>query len=350
MEQLDFIPTTAAEKRRRPRLAPATPTAQLPMTPARTRLLELVHRFPYSTVQMLAIAYVSTGSGVGSKHVQHELTELHHCGYVRRHWSPAFPSGAGSDPYRYTITTKGGRAGLAPERFDLDRSVILNRLSQKKNYEHFTGLSALHLILALGHLPDDVAGVPPQTWQLGEFRSDHEHQDSRIRVQVAGRPVTLWPDAEAVLHHDNGGRSLWLFEYDRERKSNPRIDLRFRAYLAHFAGPTLERAKRQHQVAGAVVVFVAPNEQQLHRLIERARDVIAHDHPNPRPLFLFWNAEGWYEHRALSRRQAVGTAAEKTRTWTRLQLKDPRKILAEHGVLTVTGKERQLVQPVASGA
>ena len=284
-------------------------------------MLELLARYRYMTANLLAHAY-STSNGRGEKHARNQLSGLFHNGLVRRHYHATRPPGDGGDSYVYSLAPEGARIVLTRDEWSAQRASIYRRGEEKTNYDHQLAVGVLQFIL-------EHAG---QSWTLDEFTSDHEDQATRIVVDVPGlRKRTLWPDAEAILGFDNGGRALYLFEINRSRRSHPRTDERFRTYAALVSGRSLERIKSTRHVSGVVVVFVEPGAAKVRSLILRAHGLIADGTiPPPRPLFLFWDSDRWRE-----------SANESSR------LRTPSKVLAEDGVLTLNGKRRQLVQPGA---
>jgi hypothetical protein len=94
----------------------------------------------------------------------------------------------------------------------------------------------------------------------------------------------------------------------------------------------------------AVVVFVVSSDAEVERFIEAATPILNRLTRRERPQFLFWNIEDWYEPLTMKRREAVGTAAERTRQWTITTLRSPQGILAALDVFDIHGKQRRLVE------
>lgn len=289
-------------------------------------MLELLLKYRYLTATLLGRVY-SDGDHQGLKYVRNQLGKLYHNGFVERHYHSSRPAGEGSDPYIYTITPDGARAVLEREQWHEQRHLIWSRCEPKQHHDHHLGISSLQILL-------EHAG---QEWALDEFTSDHEEQASQLRVEVPGLGRrTIWPDAEAVLKFPSDKRALFLFEFDRTRRSTNRLDERFRAYAAHLASKAAEKLKLERAVSGIVVVFLAANDTELKRLVIRAHALMS-DRTIPRSMFLFWNSALWYDR---------GDRGESGRA-TAPVLRDPRVVLAEESVLTVHGDRRRLIKSTA---
>lgn len=303
---------------RRPRSRAVPDSEPLAITPSRRRVLELLARYRYLSADLLGHAY-STRNGRGEKHARNLLSGLFHNRMVRRYYHPTRPAGEGSDQYVYTLGPDGARVVMARDEWVAQRAAIYRRGEEKRNYDHQLAVSTLQLILEHAE----------QAWELDEFVSDHEDQEAQFTVDAPGLgKQTLWPDAEAILRFPNGARALYLFEVDRAHRSHRRTDQRFRGYAALMSGRSLERIKATRGVTGIVAVFVEPGPAKVRSLIIRAHGLMSRETiPSPRPLFLFWNSDGWYKKDGEGRR-----------------LRRASEILAEDGVLTLNGKRRQLIQ------
>lgn len=303
---------------RKPRSHPVPDSRPLAITASRRRVLELLAHYRYLSADLVGRAY-SAGNGRGEKHARNLLGGLFHNGLVRRYYHATRPAGEGGDPYVYSLGPDGARVVLAHKEWVAERASIYRRGEEKQNYDHHLAVSILQLILEHGK----------QSWELEEFTSDHEDQDSQVVVEVPGLGKrTLWPDAQAILRLPNGARALYMFEVDRSRRSHRRTDERFRGYGALVSGRSLEKIRAARRVTGVVVVFVEPGAEKVRNLILRSHGLIADGTiPPPRPHFLFWDSEAWFERDAERRR-----------------LRAPNQILAEDSLLALNGKRRQLVQ------
>jgi hypothetical protein len=297
----------------------AVPDAEpLAITPSRRRVLELLARYRYLSADLLGHAY-STRNGRGEKHARNLLSGLFHNRLVRRYYHPTRPAGEGSDQYVYSLGPEGARAVMARDEWLAQRAAIYRRGEEKRIYDHLLAVSTLQLIL-------EHAG---QSWEIEEFVSDHEDQEARFVVEVPGLgKQTLWPDGEAIVRFPNGARALYVFEVDRAHRSHRRTDQRFRGYAALMSGRSLDKIKSARGVTGVVAVFVEPGAAKVRSLIIRAHDLMTSGTiPAPRPLFLFWNSDAWFEKDGEGRR-----------------LRRASDILADDGLLGLNGKRRQLVQ------
>lgn len=323
-----------ARSSRTQRPDPAT-LAPLEITASRRRMLELLHRYRYLTPRLLALAYSNDEGrrGRGFWHVQHELGLLWRHGLVERHYEAKRPTGEGSEQFIYTLSKEGGRVALDPATYGRDRQLIYRRVERKRgNYDHHLGLASLQLILELGASP----------WTVESFRCDERSDRSRFRVRLdAGGEHTVQPDAWVTVGYPNGQQALYLFELDLARKNNERLDTRFDCYATYLTrhGAALRNRERANNV---VVVFVAPNEPEVLRLMERATPILARWSRRERPLFLFWNLEDWYETK---QRRRISAGTEKT--WAVRELCQPKSILARPTLTNIGGDERFLVQPIA---
>jgi hypothetical protein len=297
----------------------AVPDAEpLAITPSRRRVLELLARYRYLSADLLGHAY-STRNGRGEKHARNLLSGLFHNHLVRRYYHPTRPAGDGSDQYVYSLGPDGARAVMARDEWLAQRAAIYRRGEEKRIYDHLLAVSTLQLILEHGRQP----------WELEEFVSDHEDQEAHYVVDVPGLgKQKLWPDAEAIVRFPNGARALYLFEVDRAHRSHRRTDQRFRGYAALMTGRSSDKIKTARGVTGIVAVFVEPGAAKVRSLIIRAHGLMTGGTiPPPRPLFLFWNSDAWFEKHDGGRRLRRAT-----------------EILADDSVLGLNGKRRQLVQ------
>jgi hypothetical protein len=277
------------------------------------RMLRLLHRYRYLTAPLLALGY-SQERGRGRSHVENELGKLYHREYVHRFYYSTRPTGYGSDAFVYTLARRGAHSILDAGEYTATRHAIENRAKPKRNYQHHLAIATLQLILDLGADP----------WTVEAFHSD-DVEETKFTATVDRRHRTYYPDALAVLRYPNGKRSGYFFEVDLAHKAEARLDGRFTAYAEYLTAHRRD-LKTAHGIAGAVVVFVVPTEQQLDRALERAHKSLASWGRKERPVFLFWNLESWY------------TTTEKGRA-----LKDPQRILAAESVATIAGNPRRLV-------
>jgi hypothetical protein len=321
---------------RRPRTHATALDQPFTLTASHAKMLEALHRYRYLTAPLLGVAYgAENGDGRGLKHVRNELGRLFHHGYVARHPTPL--SGHGSEQYVYTLSKRGARAILEEADYAAARHHVYNRESPQRHYEHHIALSTLQLILDLGG----------QDWTLARFRSDERRE--RFRAALGdGREVPVQPDAWATIRHRDGQQTLYLFEVDLASKNNARTEDRCAAYALHLTRE-LDRLKKREGVNNAVAVFVEPDEDQIKRMLTVSIRTFATLGLSRRsaPLFLFWNMEDWFEPKEFTRRQHVGTAAERTRRWTVPWLRSPREILTEPSLANVRGESRLLVQSTA---
>jgi hypothetical protein len=303
---------------RKPRNRAVPDSGPLAITGSRRRVLELLAHYRYLSADLVAHAY-SAKHGRGEKHARNLLGGLFHNGFVRRYYHATRPAGDGGDSYVYSLGPSGARLVLADDEWAAQRASIYRRGELKENYDHQLAVSILQLILEHGEQP----------WELEDFLADHETQDAQFMVDVPGLGRrTIWPDAEVVLRLANGARVLYMFEIDRSRRSHRRTDERFRGYSALLSGRSLERIRVARGVTGVVVVFVEPGPAKVRSMILRAHNLAAAGAiPPPRPNFLFWNSETWFEQDGERRR-----------------LRIPSQILAEESVLALNGKRRRLVQ------
>lgn len=328
--------TTTPQRSRSVRPDPAT-LKPLKLTGSRRRILELLHRYRYLTPRLLTLAYdAERARDAGlSSHIRQELKALWWHSLIDRHYQGKRPTGQGSDEYIYAISLTGGRCVLDRETYSRDRHKIFGRSQREQgNYDHHLALSSLQLILELG----------AAEWGVESFRADERTPASRFTVRLAGEHHTRQPDAWVTLALPSGQRPLYLFELDLVRKNNRLTSARFEAYATHLTGPGLPKMLAREDASYAAVVFIAPNEAEVERFLEAAAPIVGRWSRRDRPQFLFWNIEDWYEQQAMARREAVGTAAERTRQWTINALRSPRQILEALEVCDIHGKPRRLVE------
>jgi hypothetical protein len=316
--------------------APLSPGPTRGLTNSHREILELLVRYRYLTPRLLSVAYGhGDREGRGLKHVRHELRRLLLGEYVTRFNPVRQLVGFANHELVYTATLKGARAVLSDEEYSRQRHRVFNRSRREQtNYEHHLGVSALHLILALGG--------PSQGFELFHFAGERDGAAVRIPVERPdGRLGAMYPDATAVFRFPRTEqRTLYLFEYDLARKNEDRLARRFRAYQDHLTR-RLEELRRAHQVNNAVAVFIAPNTDAVVGLMRLAQAVLERSR-RARPLFLFWNAEDWWQEIELERRQSRLHATK--RKWTVRVLRDPAQILAEESLGSLDVPARRLVQ------
>lgn len=311
----------------RSRLTPDKPDESLPITPSRRRILELIHKHRYTTARLLALAYGQGRGGRGLSHVRHELGALWRHGYVLRHFWTQSPLGYGSPELIYAITPKGAREILAGDEYAQVRHLIYRRASERRaNFDHHLALTQLELVLELG----------ARDWRVAGYSSDERR--ARVQLKLAGKPYGLQPDAWVLAEFSGGQRALLLVEMDIARRENARLDQRFLAY-GTLLSTRLEDLKKRYNVNNVLTLFVEPNAAEVARVRGRAIEVVRQQGFSPRPYFVFWNREAWFEERRFARRQQ-----DRERTWAVRVLRDPAEVLASAPVTGMSGKQRVLFQ------
>jgi hypothetical protein len=285
----------------------------------------------------LALAYDADRArkaGLAS-HVRQQLVALTRHDLVARHYDGKRPTGQGSEEYIYTVSLSGARQILDRDAYSEHRHRIFQRSQREQgNYDHHLALSSLQLILELG----------ADEWAVESFRPDERTPGSQFAVRLGGKHHTTQPDAWVTFALPSGQRPLYLFEIDLKRKNNLRTSERFEAYAAHLTSAELPKVLAREGASYAVVVFVVSSDAEVERFIEAATPILNRLTRRERPQFLFWNIEDWYEPLTMKRREAVGTAAERTRQWTITTLRSPQGILAALDVFDIHGKQRRLVE------
>lgn len=331
-----------------------------PLTASRRRILELLHHYRHLTPRLLALAYGWQRGpiGHGLSHLRHELGQLCREGLVARHQEYRRQIGDGSDERIYVLTTAGAKAILDAAAYTAVRHLVYRRNQRKRgNYAHHVALSELQLVLELGGNP----------WRVEHFASDEHRARFRLDLPAVDVPVAgpvgqvrvvggeqrgLQPDARVLIRFPSGQRTLFLFDLDLERRANARTDTRTLAYHV-LLSRHMDELKRTFAVNNVVVVFVATGERAIEHLRLRALHVVRSARSvaglTPQPLFLFWNRQTWVSTETLHRRQGVGTPRERERVWSVSVLRDPRDILSEVAIKTLSGKPRHLIQADSAG-
>lgn len=316
----------------RSRLKPDKLDESLVLTPSRRRVMELVHKYRYITPRLLAVAYGHDRGGRGLSQVRHELGALWRHGYVLRHFWTQGPLGYGSPELIYAITPKGAREILEREAYAGVRHLIYRRASERRaNFQHHLALTELELVLELG----------ARDWRVAGYSSDERR--ARVQLKLAGKPYGLQPDAWVLAEFPDGQRALLLVEMDIARRENARLDQRFLAY-GTLLTTRLDDLKKRYDVNNAIVVFVEPSAGEVERVRGRALKVVREAGISPRPYFVFWNREAWFEEQQLVRRQQAGRDGMRERTWIVRVLRDPAEVLAGAPVTGMSGKQRALFQ------
>lgn len=226
---------------------------------------------------------------------------------------------------------------LEKDAFSRSRRKIFQRSQREQgNYDHHLALASLQMILELGTAADE--------WGVESFRADERTPASQFVVNLAGERHTTQPDAWVTFSLPSGQRPLYLFELDLKRKNTQRTLERFEAYARHLTSAELPKMLAREGASYAAVVFIVSSEAELERFLEMATPILNRWSRRDRPQFLFWNISDWYEQQQMERREAVGTAAERTRQWTITTLRSPRGILEALDVCDAHGRQRRLVE------
>lgn len=361
-----------SDHRRRQEIA-RTHGQDITITPQRRFILAALLEYRYLTASLLGTVY-EREFGRGRIAVRNHLTALFRAGLVERHYYHLRDAGeGGSDEFVYVLNPEGAKRVMDPAQWRRHRKTLWNRSRRKKTPEHHLLGSALQVIL----------GDPGHPFRVVDFFADQEERDAFLTVpldplraqerkarsrhrQRDWRVAYLRPDETVLIDFPGRGRLLCYVEQDRSRKTKLESLWRFQHYALHYqrgfqdGGDTRrqwEEAYPGTPVNGMLVLFLAPTVQDAKLLIAHARealfgDVVGGKPPLVSPLgigrrnapqFLFWPYERWFFLESVRREAQRERRGERTVRETHVpRLKDPRQILTEPQLLTLTGRERAL--------